>query len=231
MFDFFSGELLTRFLGVLAIDLILSGDNAVVIALAVRGLKGATRRRAIFWGATGAVAMRLVFAAVVTYLLLVPLLQAAAALLLVWISWKLLNDSPGDESESNVKAGGNVWEAIRIIIIADLVMSLDNVVALVGVSGGNLWLLVFGLALTIPLIVWGSTLLSRLLDRFKWLVYAGSGILFYVAVEMFLEDDIIHNLLGDALQGVERPVGLTATAVFIAFAVWWTRRSRRRTVK
>ena len=175
--------------------------------------------------------MRLAFAAVVTYLLLVPLLQAAAALLLVWISWKLLTDSPGDESESNVKAGGNVWEAIRIIIIADLVMSLDNVVVLVGVSGGNLWLLVFGLALTIPLIVWGSTLLSHLLDRFRWLVYTGSGIIFYVAVEMFLEDDVIHGLVGDTLQSVECSVGLTATALFIAFAVWWTRWPEQRSLR
>jgi YjbE family integral membrane protein len=227
--EFLSGELFARFLGVLAIDLILSGDNAVVIALAVRQLEGKTRQRAIFWGATGAVALRLFFAAIITYLLRIPLLQAVAALLLVWIAWQLLYDSPGGEDEEKVEAGGNVWEAIRIIILADAVMSLDNVVALVGVSGGNLWLLVFGLALTIPLIIWGSTILSSLMDRFPWLVYVGSGILIYVAVEMFFKDRIIEGYVGEAIHGFEWLIGLTLTALFMAFAYFWTRRSRRTT--
>lgn len=217
-----------RFLGVLGIDLIFSGDNVVVIALAVRQLEGKTRRRAIFWGATGAVALRLTFAAGITYLLVVPLLQAVAVLLLLWIAWKLLYDSPGqDEGDEKelVEAGGNIWQAIKIIILADAVMSLDNVVALVGVSGGNLWLLVFGLALTIPLIVWGATILSALMDRFGWLVYVGSGILVYVAVEMFFRDRVIEGYVGGAIHGVEWMIGLGLTAVFLAFAARWTRRS------
>lgn len=224
--EFLSGELFARFLGVLAIDLILSGDNAVVIALAVRQLEGKTRRRAIFWGATGAVALRLFFAAIVTYLLKIPLLQATAALLLVWIAWQLLYDSPGGE-DKDVEAGTSIFQAIRIIILADVVMSLDNVVALVGVSGGNLWLLVFGLVLTIPLIIWGSTILSSLMDRLPWLVYLGSGILIYVAVEMFFKDRIINSYFGEAIHGIEWLIGLTVTALFIGFAVFWTRRSRR----
>ncbi|MDQ4105942.1 MAG: YjbE family putative metal transport protein, partial [Actinomycetota bacterium] len=154
--DFLSGELVARFLGVLAIDLILSGDNAVVIALAVRQLEGKTRRRAIFWGAMGAVGLRLIFAAVVTYLLVIPFLQAVAALLLIWIAWKLLFQDDGGDDHGGFEAGTSIWGAIKIIIVADVIMSLDNVVALVGVSGGNLWLLVFGLLLTIPLIVYGS---------------------------------------------------------------------------
>lgn len=227
--EFLSGELFARFLGVLAIDLILSGDNAVVIALAVRQLEGKTRQRAIFWGATGAVALRLFFAAIVTYLLRIPFIQAVAALLLVWIAWKLLYDNPGGEGEEEeeVEAGGSIWEAIRIIIVADAVMSLDNVVALVGVSGGNLWLLVFGLALTIPLIIWGSTILSSMMDRFPWLVYIGSGVLIYVAVEMFFKDRIIADYLGEAIHGIEWVIGLTLTALFIGFAYFWMRRSRR----
>ena len=221
--DFLSGELFARFLGVLAIDLILSGDNAVVIALAVRQLQGDTRRKAIILGATGAVLLRLLFAAIVTFLLQIPLLQAVGGALLLWVAWKLVHDSPGGEEE-DVQAGSNVWEAIRIIVIADVVMSLDNVVALVGVSGGNLWLLVFGLALTIPLIIWGSTLLSALLDRWQWLVYVGAGILVYVAVEMFFEDHIVHGLVGDSLRGFETPIGLVSTAAFVALAWLWARR-------
>lgn len=227
--EFLSGELFARFLGVLAIDLILSGDNAVVIALAVRRLEGKTRRRAIFWGAFGAVALRLFFAAIVTYLLRIPLLQAVAALLLVWIAWKLLFDSHdhGEEEEDGVQAGGNIWEAIRIIIVADAVMSLDNVVALVGVSGGNLWLLVFGLLLTIPLIIFGSTILSTLMDRFPWLVYLGSGILIFVSVEMFLGDRIITEYTSEAIHEAERLIAAAIAALFIAVAYVVVRRRRR----
>ena len=224
--EFLSGELFARFLGILAIDLILSGDNAVVIALAVRQLKGDTRRKAIILGATGAVLLRLFFAAIVTFLLQIPLLQAVGGALLLWVAWKLVHDSPGGE-ENEVQAGGNLWEAIRIIIIADVVMSLDNVVALVGVSGGNLALLVFGLALTIPLIIWGSTLLSALLDRWRWLVYVGAGILVYVAVEMLFEDRVVHGFIGDSLQSFETVIALAGTAVFVAIAWLWSRRGTK----
>ena len=225
--EFLSGELVARFLGILAIDLILSGDNAVVIALAVRQLKGDTRRKAIILGATGAVLLRLFFAAIVTFLLQIPLLQAVGGALLLWVAWKLVHDSPGEEEDDEVQAGGNLWEAVRIIIIADVVMSLDNVVALVGVSGGNLALLVFGLALTIPLIIWGSTLLSALLDRWRWLVYAGAGILVYVAVEMLFEDRVVHGFIGDSLQSLETVIALAGTAVFLALAWLWSRRESR----
>ncbi|MGF1472205.1 MAG: TerC family protein [Rubrobacteraceae bacterium] len=222
--EFLSAEILLRFLGVLGIDLILSGDNAVVIALAVRRLEGKTRRRAIFWGAVGAVGMRLVFAAIVTYLLIIPFLQALAALLLVWIAWRLLFQH---EEHSDVEAGTNIWGAIKIIIVADLIMSLDNVVALVGVSGGNLWLLVFGLLLTIPLIIYGSQILSSLMDRMPWLVYLGSGILVYVAVEMFLEDKIIHDFVGDAVSGLGWLLGAIGAGAFVAYGYYKARQLRQ----
>lgn len=218
------GELFVRFLGVLAIDLILSGDNAVVIALAVRQLEGKTRKRAIFWGALGAVGLRLIFAGIVTYLLLIPFLQAVAALLLVWIAWRLLFQ--GDE-HGDVKAGTSIWSAIRIIIVADVIMSLDNVVALVGVSGGNFWLLVFGLLLTIPLIVYGSQILSTLMDRLPWLVYLGSGILVYVAVEMFLEDKIIHDFVGSGIASIGWLIGIIGAAAFIAYGYYKARQARQ----
>lgn len=220
--DFLSGELIARFLGVLAIDLILSGDNAVVIALAVRQLEGKTRRRAIFWGAMGAVGLRLIFAAVVTYLLLIPFLQAVAALLLIWIAWRLLFQ--GDE-HGEVESSTSIWGAIKIIIVADVIMSLDNVVALVGVSGGNLWLLVFGLLLTIPLIVYGSQILSSLMDRMPWLVYLGSGILVYVAVEMFLEDRIIHDFVGEGIGSIGWILGIIGATAFIAYGYYKARQT------
>ncbi len=218
--DFLTGELVARFLGVLAIDLILSGDNAVVIALAVRSLEGKTRKRAIFWGTFGAVAMRLAFAAVVTFLIQIPFLQVVGALLLLWIAWRLVADDA--EEQENVTSGTGLWQAIRIIIVADLVMSLDNVVALVGVSGGNLWLLLFGLALTIPLIIYGSQILSRLMNRFGWIVYAGAGVLVFVAVEMFFKDRVMEGITGQTLHTLERPIALIATLLFVGAVWWWT---------
>ena len=220
--ELLSWELLIQLLGVLGVNLILSGDNAVVIALAARRLHGSNRRTAIFWGTLGAVGLRLVFAAVVSNLLSIPLLQAAGGLLLVWISWKLVQEDPGEEKR--VRAGESVWEAIRIIILADAVMSLDNVIALVGISEGNFLLLVIGIATTIPLVVYGSALLTSLLDRFPMLVYAGAGLLVYVAVEMFFEDVALHDHL-EPLASIEWLVGLGITAVFLTIVWPWTRRT------
>ena len=200
MFEFLNGEILARFLGVLGVDLLLAGDNAVVIAMAARNLEGSNRRKAIILGAGGAVVLRLIFAAIITYLLLIPFLQAAGGLLLLWIAWKLVNEDPNEEEK--VQAGESTWEAVKIIILADVVMSLDNVIALVGVSGGNLLLLAIGIALTIPLVVFGSALLTSLLDRFPILVYAGAGLLVYIAVEMFFQDIGIRDYL-EPLASIE----------------------------
>jgi YjbE family integral membrane protein len=222
--EFLSVEWFTRLLGVLGVDLILAGDNAVVIALAVRNLQGKNRRRAILLGALGAVVLRLIFAAIVSYLLLIPFLQVAGGLLLFWIAWKLIKEDPGEEEE--VQAGESQWEAIRIIILADVVMSLDNVIALVGVSGGDLFLLATGIALTIPLVIFGAALLTSLLDRFPVLIYAGAGLLVYIAVEMFFGDVFLHEYL-EPYESFEWLVGIAATAVFLVIVWLWTRRRRR----
>ena len=219
-----SVEWFTRLLGVLGVDLILAGDNAVVIALAVRNLQGKNRRRAILLGALGAVVLRLIFAAIVSYLLLIPFLQVAGGLLLLWIAWKLVNEDHGEEEE--VQAWESQWEAIRIIILADVVMSLDNVIALVGVSGGDLFLLATGIALTIPLVIFGAALLTSLLDRFPVLIYAGAGLLVYIAVEMFFGDVALHEYL-EPYESFEWLVGIAATAVFLAIVWLWTRRRRK----
>ncbi len=223
--DFLSGELITRFLGILLIDLILSGDNAVVIALAVRSLEGKTRRRAIFWGAAGAIVLRLLFAGIVTWLLLVPFLPAVAALLLVWVAWKLLFQA--QEEHSDVQAGTNIWQAVRIIIVADVIMSLDNVVALVGVADGIFWLILIGILITIPLIIYGARLLSSLMDRMPWLIFLGSGILIFVAYEMFVGDPIIHDFLESTfLVSAERLIAALLAAAFIAYGYYKVRQAR-----
>ena len=213
-----------RLLLVLWVNLILSGDNAVVIAMAARRLEGSQRRIAIIWGAAGAVVLRLIFAAVITVLLGIPLLQVVGGLLLLWIAWKLVHEDPGEEDDDKVQAGTSAWEAIRIIILADAVMSLDNVIALVGASEGNFLLLTIGLVTTIPLVIFGAALLTSLLDRFPILVYAGAGLLVYIAVEMVFADKVLHQYL-EPFAGIEWVIGLSAAAAFIAVAWLWKRRT------
>jgi YjbE family integral membrane protein len=224
LFEFLNGEILARFLGVLGVDLLLAGDNAVVIAMAARNLEGSNRRKAIILGAGGAVVLRLIFAAIITYLLLIPFLQAAGGLLLLWIAWKLVNEDPNEEEK--VQAGESTWEAVKIIILADVVMSLDNVIALVGVSGGNLLLLAAGIALTIPLVIFGSALLTSLLSHFPILVYAGAGLLVYIAVEMLFQDVFLHDYL-EPLANIEWLIGVGTAAIFTAIAWLWMRRTRK----
>src|SRR5918998_2221793 len=150
--DFMTGEWLGGLVAVLVVTLILSGDTAVVIAMAARTLEAANRRRAIIWGAAGAVILRLIFAAIITVLLDIPILQEVGGLLLVWIAWKLIHDS--EPEEGKIEAGQSAWDAIKIIIVADAVMSLDNVIALVQaarIGGGvNVSLLLIRVATPIP---------------------------------------------------------------------------------
>jgi YjbE family integral membrane protein len=218
-----------RLLLVLWVNLILSGDNAVVIAMAARSLEGRQRRLAIIWGAAGAVILRLVFAGLISYLLEIPFLQVVGGLLLLWIAWKLVQDVHDEEGEDKVRAGTSAWEAIRIIILADAVMSLDNVIALVGaarIDGEiNWWLMGIGLGTTIPLVVFGAALLTSLLDRFPILVYAGAGLLVYISVEMFFADKATHHYL-EPYASIEWIIGLTATAAFILVAWLWRRRAQ-----
>lgn len=222
--ELFNGDFVVGLLLVLFTNLILSGDNALVIAMAARTLEGAQRRQAIVWGAIGAVALRLVFAAVVTYLLTVPFLQLAGGLLLVWIAWKLIHEEEGEGDK--VEAGTSAWEAIRIIVVADAIMSLDNVVALVQAAriGGevNFWLLAIGLATTVPLVIFGAALLTSLLDRFPVLVYVGAGLLVYLAVEMLFGDVFLHEYL-EPYESLELLVALNAAVAFLATAWLWTR--------
>jgi YjbE family integral membrane protein len=227
--EFMTGEWFGRLLGVLVVNLILSGDNAVVIAMAARTLEGANRKKAIFWGAAGAVILRLLFAGVITLLLEVPLLQVVGGLLLVWIAWKLIHEGDGEgDDEEKVKAGSSTWQAVRIIIVADAVMSLDNVIALVQAAriGGevDISLLVIGLATTIPLVIFGAALLTSLLDRFPFLVYLGAGLLIYLAVEMLFADKVTHPYLKH-YHSIEWIIGIGAAVIFMVVAWLWARRS------
>jgi YjbE family integral membrane protein len=172
------------------IDLLLSGDNAVVIALACRNLPERQRKVGIMLGAGAAVGLRILFALVITYLLAVPFLKVVGGLLLFWIAIKLV---VGEEEggHENVSASDNLWGAVRTIAIADAVMSLDNVLAIAAAAHGNVWLFVFGLALTVPLIVFGSALILGIIERFPAFVWAGAALLGWIAGEMILNDPVV----------------------------------------
>ncbi|MDP9424891.1 MAG: TerC family protein [Actinomycetota bacterium] len=223
-------ELLGAFIGVLLIDLVLSGDNAVVIALAVRNLQGNVRRRAIQLGVAAAIGLRIIFVFIVSFLVQLPLLQLIGGLLLVYISWQLVR---GEDEEANVKAGSGLWQSIRIIAIADAVMSLDNVIALVAISRNpegdpRVWLVALGIALTIPIIVYGATILSNLMNRFPIIVYAGAALLVYVAVELMFDDKLgIAQSVAEATEGYHRIIALAAAAIFTAIAIYFNRRTAK----
>lgn len=187
------GVTLEQVLRIVAIDLVLSGDNAVVIAMAVKSLPSDIARRAAIIGAAGAVGLRILFTAMAAFLLNVPLLGAIGGLILFWIAYKLLiEEEEGEEGPGEIN---NFWEAVRIIILADLVMSLDNILAVGGAAHGSLVLLLFGLAVSIPIVLFGSQVLSTALKRFPWLAYVGSGILAYTAAEMITHDPKVKALM------------------------------------
>lgn len=186
-------ELVAAILNIVIIDLVLSGDNAVVIGMAASRLAGRDRRTAIVWGVVGAISLRVTFTATFAILLGVPLLQLVGGLLLVWIAYKLVRPPSADE-HSSIKAASNRWDAIRTIVMADVVMSLDNILAVGGAAHGELWLLLFGLALSMPLITFGSGFVAWALDRAPWLMFVGGAVLAKVAGEMISQDPYTKTL-------------------------------------
>ena len=179
---------------IIVIDVLLSGDNAVVIALACRNLPEAQRRKGILYGMGGAIVLRIVLTFFAVSLLSLPYLKLVGALLLIWIGIKLL--LPEEEhGEGNIAANTNLWGAIKTIIIADFVMSLDNVLGVAGAAHGNTVLLVFGLLISIPLIAWSSQLVLKLIDRFPFVVFGGGALLGYVAGEMLVGEALFKSLL------------------------------------
>ncbi|WP_347550716.1 TerC family protein [Pseudalkalibacillus hwajinpoensis] len=178
----FNVETITSVLFIIGIDIVLGGDNAVVIALACRNLPDSHRSRAILIGTAIAVGLRIALTIVAVYLLMLPYLLLIGAIFLLYISFKLVIDS---ESNESIQPKVSFWGAIRTIVMADLIMGLDNVLAIAGASEGRLPLVVFGLLISIPIIVWGSRMIMHALDRFPLFIYIGAGILSLTAGRMF----------------------------------------------
>lgn len=207
-------------LKIVLIDLALAGDNALVIALAVRSLPPRQQLQGRIWGTVGAVGLRLGFIFIVTYLLGIPFLQLVGGLLLVWIALKLVLQSDAHDGD-HVKAGTTLLGAIWIIIVADVIMSLDNVIGVAGAAEGDMRLVVFGIALSIPIVVWGSGLLARLMNRYPWIILVAGGILGEVAGKMMLHDHFITSRLGAASGALEATVriGLALAIVLVGWLV------------
>ncbi|NBC72265.1 TerC family protein [Paenibacillus sacheonensis] len=186
------------FIQIMVINVLLSGDNAVVIALASQQLPPAQRRKAVLWGAVAAVGLRCVLTLVALSLLQVPYLQAGGSILLFWIAVKLIMDASDHAQEFHaMRKVTSLAGAVRTIVIADFIMSLDNVLAIAAVAQGEPVLILLGILLSIPMIVWGSQLLSNMLRKFPSLVYIGGGLLGYASGEMLVHDPAIHRLLAE----------------------------------
>ena len=180
-------------LKIIWINIILSGDNAVVIALAARSLPPHQQRKAVFWGSGAAVIMRIALTVVAVQLLALPYLQIVGGLLLLWIGVQLLGDE--DEGDGEAKEYGSMLAAVRTILIADLVMSLDNVIAVAAAAQGSVTLLVLGLAISIPLVIFGSTLMIKLMERFPIIVVLGAGLIGWVGGETIVGDAVFKDAL------------------------------------
>ncbi|MDR6551344.1 TerC family protein [Paenibacillus qinlingensis] len=206
-------DALLLFLQIMLINIVLSGDNAVVIALASKNLPLEQRKLAIWWGAFGAIALRLVLTLVAVSLLSVPFIQAGGSILLLWIAIKLLTD---EEGHSNVKEASTLGKAIWTIIVADFVMSLDNVLAIAAKGNGNNTVIILGIGLSIPIIIWGSTLVMNLLQKYPILVFIGAGILGYTAGEMFVKDEKMIDWLLHDYEFLHVWIPIMATIVVVA---------------
>jgi YjbE family integral membrane protein len=191
--DLFSPEFLSALAAIVVIDLVLAGDNAIVIALAARNLPKRLQTRAIFWGTFGAIAVRSAMTLVVVWLLKIPGLLLAGGLLLIWIAYKLI--APKQEDGHAVDPAASFWGAMRTIVVADAVMGLDNVLAVAGAAQGSYSLVVLGLLISIPIVIWGSTLILKWVERFPAIIYVGAAVLAWTAAKMVASEPLIQGYL------------------------------------
>ncbi|AKF93573.1 membrane protein [Brevibacillus laterosporus] len=203
------------------IDVVLSGDNAVVIGMACRGLSPIERKKAILYGTLGAIILRVLLTIVATWMLAIPLVKAVGGIMLLYISLKLLG---GDEDTNEVQVSKSSGQAIKTIILADFIMSLDNVLAVGGAAGGDVILVVIGLALSIPLLMFGSNLIANLLERYPILLYVGTGILAYTAAHMFLEDPFVRERIASYLAIPNQAIAGIIVIVVLLLGKWRSNR-------
>lgn len=208
---------------IVGIDLFLAGDNAIVIAMAARRLPDHQRSRAILYGTAGAVTLRALCTLLVVYLLLIPGLHFIGGLVLIWIADRLLRPEGQSGKTKKVKAETSIWAAVRTIIVADALMGLDNVLAVAGAAQSDPFLVIFGLLISVPLLMGGSAIILALIERFHWIIFLGAAILALTAGRMLFAEPIVMKLLGNLGKWVEWPVVVLIIAA-VLYSGWKSQR-------
>ena len=226
--DLSSGALWAALGSIILANIVLSGDNAVVIAMAARTLPAHQQKKAIFWGSGAAIVMRIILTLIAVEMLKWPYLKIVGALLLLYIGISLLSEDSGDEDGH--KEIGSLRAAIQTILVADLVMSLDNVLAVAAAAKGNTVLLIIGLAVSIPLIIFGSTLMLKVMDRFPIIITLGAALLGFLAGEMLLTDPAVTARFGELSHDVVNAAGALGAVLVVAVGLWLQRRARARPI-
>jgi len=200
-------------LSIVMIDLVLGGDNAILIALATRKLPQEQRKKAILWGIVGAVTVRASLTIVAVYILKIPLVQFVGGVLLIWIAYKLLVN---EKEHDDVKSGSSTREAVKTIVFADLLMGIDNVLAVAGAAHGSVLLVVMGLLISIPIIAWGSTIILRFIEKYPIIVYIGAAVIAWTAGDMIVHDKYMHDHFFYKVPNTELVIPLLTTALVLA---------------
>ena len=224
--DYTTGAFWAALGSIILANIVLSGDNAVVIAMAARSLPAHLQRKAIFWGSGGAIVMRIILTLVAVEMLRWPYLKIVGALLLLYIGISLLGEESGEEGDH--KQIGSLAAAIQTILVADLVMSLDNVLAVAAAAKGNTPLLIIGLAVSIPLIIFGSTLLLKVMDRFPIIITVGAALLGFLAGEMLFTDPAFVARCGAQTHAVTNAAGAAGALAVVAVGLWLQHRAQAR---
>jgi YjbE family integral membrane protein len=217
--EFLSAAWWSALAAIILIDLVLAGDNAILIALAARNLPAAQRRRTILWGSVGAIAVRCVMTVAVVWLLKLPGLMLIGGVALLWIAYRLLAD--GDASDDHGPAPVSQWAAIRTIVLADALMGIDNVLGVAGAAHGSFDLVLIGLAASVPVVVFGSALVLKLVERFPAVIQIGAAVLAFTAAKMIVDEPLL-----DAVFDPNAIARWLAYAVAIAGVLWTGRRTR-----
>ena len=222
--DFTSPAFWAALGSIILANILLSGDNAVVIAMAARGLPASQQKKAIIFGSAAAIVMRIVLTLIAVKMLGLPYLKLAGGVALLWIGVNLMDED--DAAHDHAVKPIGIGAAVRTILVADLVMSLDNVLAVAAAAQGNTVLLVVGLAVSIPLIVFGSTMLLKVMERFPIIITVGAGLLGWLAGEMMLTDPAVHGWLGEVPEAWIKGAGVAGAVLVVAVGKWMQRRAK-----
>ena len=222
--EFFSAPWLSALLAIVLIDLVLAGDNAIVIALAARQLPTHLQKKAIVWGTVGAIVVRSAMTVGVVWLLKIPGLMLVGGLGLVWVAYKLLAPPEGD-GDAHQPVAATFWGAMKTIVIADALMGIDNVLGVAGAAKGSFDLVIIGLLISVPIVVWGSTLVLKLVDRFPVIMYVGAGVLAYTAAHMVVSEPLLDAMFDPSL--LNRVLAHVLLIAGVLGAGWWMARRGR----